>query len=149
MSTAESVRLAKEGGKSLLETRRSILIKESRHDMDLLLKGLDSLFGNIIADTKRFDPSLLHFFQHAQASDIWIRSVSRAELAGTHSGPAALCITTRARVATSTSGENSGFAHFESGLGYEEYKLESHCSSKYGRHPEIRLSEINGCRRPQ
>ena len=92
-----------------------------------------------MANTKRFDPRLLHFFQHAQAPDMRDRAVPRAELAGPDGGPAALRVPARARVAACAGGEDGRFAGFERGFGDEEDELEARCGGECGCHSRIRF----------
>src|SRR5271168_998914 len=104
--------------------------------MNLHLQRRDRLLSNILAKAQRFDPSLLHLFQYTHASDMRIRCVSGAELTGTHGGPAAFGVVSRAGVAACTSSEDGGLASFESGWGHIEDKLEARRSRNNGCHFE-------------
>ena len=105
----------------------------SKHNTNLLLQRVDRLLSNILTNAYRFDPSLLYLFQNARASDVWIRCVSRAELTGTHGGPTAFGVLSRARIVTCTGSEDGSFADLEGGFGDEEYKLKARWSRNHSR----------------
>jgi|SRR6266536_401247 len=99
------------------------------NNTNLHFQRRDRLPSNIFANAERFYPSLLHLFQCARLSDMRIRCVSGAELSGTHGGPAAFGVVSRAGIAACTSSEDGGLAGFDGGGGHEEDEPEARYSN--------------------
>ena len=99
------------------------------------LQRINRFPSHILTNTQRFNPRLLHLFQHARTPDMWVCRIPRAELTGTRSGPAAFCIISGAGVATRTGGEDGGFTGRESEFGYVEDELETRGVGTHLCHP--------------
>ena len=93
----------------------------------ILLQRRNSLSSDLLANTQRLDPDLIGLLQCADRPNVGIRGVARAELAFPSSCPAALCVVTGPRIATSASSKYRGFACCYCRWWGVEYQSISYC----------------------
>jgi hypothetical protein len=90
-----------------------------------LLEGLDGAPGDVHADAQGLDANLGGLLERADGSDVRVCAGPGAELAGTGSGPGALCVAAWPRVAAGAGGEDGSLARGNGGGGCVENEGEA------------------------